>query len=118
MKPQTRVPVRVVFYRDESDSSQWVAHCLEFDLMGHGTTRKKSLKMLKDAIGIQVRNTVASGNYRNLFTPAPAEFQLMFARGKNLAADELTLGLKIGAFSISQFEFREYEEAGRELQLA
>jgi hypothetical protein len=118
MKPKTRMPIRVVFYRDESDSSLWVAHCLEFDLMGHGTTRKKALRMLKDAIGIQVRNTVASGNYRNLFTPAPTEYQLMFARGHDLLEEAFSLGLKVGGFSISEFEFREFEEVDRELQLA
>jgi hypothetical protein len=85
MKPQTRMPIRVVFYHDVSDPTVWIAHCLEFDLMGHGATQKKSLKMLKDAIGIQVRNTIDSGNFRNLFTSAPAEFQMMFARGKKIA---------------------------------
>ena len=119
MKTQTRMPVRVVFYRDESDASLWIAHCLEFDLMGHGSTVKKSLKMLKDAIGIQVRNSLETGNLRNLFTPAPAGYQLMFARGKNFAKGELKIDVRHGNVSIRGFEFREYEEASeRELQLA
>ena len=35
-----RVPVRVVFYREDGE---WVAHCLEFDLIGDGTTKQEAL---------------------------------------------------------------------------
>ena len=110
-KNTARMPIRVVFYRDESDQSVWIAHCLEFDLLGHGSTRKKAIKMLKDAIGVQLKNTLRSGNFKNLFTPAPVEYQMMFARGKDLAKFELTILLHCGDFEINHVETREYEAA-------
>lgn len=39
-----RVPLRCVFYREQS---QWIAHCLEFDLAGHGTTKEKAHGVLE-----------------------------------------------------------------------
>ncbi len=100
------MPIRVVFYRDESDKSVWVAHCLEFDLMGHVPTRKKSLKMLTEAIGIQLKNTMKSGNLKNLFTPAPAEFQMMYARGRDIVDGELKTAIHCNDFEIDEMEAR------------
>jgi predicted RNase H-like HicB family nuclease len=120
MKKTARMPIRVVFYRDESDKSIWVAHCLEFDLIGHGKTLKKSLKMLTEAIGIQLKNTLRSGNFKNLFTPAPAECQMMYAQGRDITDGELKITIHCDEFEIDEVNIREYEEdaADKELALA
>ncbi|MEW4528739.1 MAG: type II toxin-antitoxin system HicB family antitoxin [Maioricimonas sp. JB045] len=44
---QMEMPRRVAFYDHED---QWVAHCLEFDLVGCGETRDEALKLLTDAL--------------------------------------------------------------------
>ena len=59
-----RMPLRVVLYRDESDKSVLIAHCLEFDLLGCGKDRAEALSLLVEAITIQLENTLRSGNYK------------------------------------------------------
>ena len=110
-----RMPIRVVFYRDDSDRSVRIAHCLEFDLMGHGTTRQKALAMLTEAIEVHLKNTLKSGNFKNLFTPAPAEYQLMYAQGQDVANVKRKVLLHHGDFEIDEIVAREYVDgaAGR-----
>jgi len=38
-----RVPLRVLFYKDDGD---WIAHCLEFDLLGDGAASGEALGRL------------------------------------------------------------------------
>ena len=109
-KKIARMPIRVVFYRDISDRSIWIAHCLEFDLMGHGPEWAKAMAMLSEAIGMQLKNTLESSNIKNLFTPAPAEYQLMFAQGKDVAKAHLVVELHFDDFEIDEVEGREYED--------
>lgn len=110
MKKTARMPIRVVFYRDDDNKSVWIAHCLEFDLIGHGTDWNQAMSMLTEAVGIQIRNTLKSKNYKNLFTQAPAEYQMMFAKGKHVVNAELTIVLKIDDFEIEEINAREYDE--------
>jgi hypothetical protein len=103
-----KMPIRVVFYRDDTDASLWIAHCLEFDLMGHGTDRKKAMAMLTEAIDIQLKNTMKSGNFKNLFTPAPAEYQLMYAQGQNVVQARPKAMLHFAEFEIDGIAARQY----------
>ena len=91
MERTFRTPVRVVFYRDEDDPTIWIAYCLEFNLIGHGEIRGAAIEMLDEAITIQATATLQSGNSSNLFSPAPAEYQGMYARGGDLALDEFKI---------------------------
>ena len=114
-----RTQLRIVFYRDED---QWVAHCLEFDTIGHGETKSKALDMLFQACMIQITESFASGNMKNLFTPADPEFFAMFAAGRNIAVRELSANISIediesdNPIEIEGMEAREY--SGNELALA
>jgi predicted RNase H-like HicB family nuclease len=74
-----RIPLRVVFYREEG---QWIAHCLEFDLIGSGETREEAIGQLTAATQIQVEESLKHDNPRNLFFPAESQFFQMFAAGK------------------------------------
>jgi hypothetical protein len=60
-------PIRVVFYRDDGKR---VAHCLEFNLMGDGGTKRAAIVALGDAIASQVGVSLAHDNPGNLFKPA------------------------------------------------
>jgi hypothetical protein len=82
--------IRIVFYRDGDDDSIWIAHCLEFDLMGHGSTQSQALNDLSIAISIQIDCSLESENMANLFCQAPPEFQLMYARGDEIARGHVT----------------------------
>lgn len=98
-----RIPLKVVFYRDDNE---WVAHCLEFDLMGDGTTKKNALDALTNAITMQVQASVEQKNLKNLFTPADGKFFAMFAAGQDVAVGELHF--QIDSVQINDVQTREY----------
>lgn len=105
MKP-FRIPLRIVFYK-EVDS--WVAHCLEFDLAGDGSSQDEALHSLCEAIAVQVEASVKYGCFDNLFTPADGDLFRKFAAGKNIAISELHLCLKdVDSVTIEAVEAREY----------
>src|SRR5438874_6516231 len=84
-QPQFRVPLRIVLYRH---SGKWFAHCLEFDLIGHGFSQGSALRMLASAIFIQAEQSLRFKNQRNLFTPADGKYFAMFAAGKDVRKGE------------------------------
>ena len=93
-----RVPVRVVFYREDGE---WVAHCLEFDLIGDGTTKQEALSRL--AISIQVEAALDDDNM--VFCDV--------CRGTDVANGVLELDLPPpGSTSmIDAIEVREYQQS-------
>lgn len=100
---QYRVPLRIVFYQDDG---RWIAHCLEFDLVGDGDSTDSALRMLVDAIGTQVEASVKHGDPASLFVPADARLLAMFAAGKEVAAAELHMQFEV--VEIEKAEFRKY----------
>jgi predicted RNase H-like HicB family nuclease len=101
-----RVPLRIVFY---PEAGSWVAHCLEFDLAGDGTTKEAALMELSEAIRLQIEATVEHGNFRNLFTPADGEVFAKFAAGKDITLGELHIAIE--PVHIDQAQMREYAAA-------
>jgi len=115
-----KVPLRIVFYK-EGDS--WIAHCLEFDLIGDGHTETDALSNLCDAIVIQVEASMQHGNPANLFAPADGKYLAMFAAGhKNtigmLKIVEIVERLKSSSPVIDGVETRRYEDSESDLALA
>ncbi|MBL8828686.1 MAG: hypothetical protein JNM18_17025 [Planctomycetaceae bacterium] len=103
-----RIPLRIVFYKS---SGLWVAHCLEFDLCGHGDEKRDAIQMLSEAIRIQLDETIQSQNPRNLFSPADSEIFARFAAGKDdLDATHGELRFSVDSFQIEPAETREYTE--------
>jgi predicted RNase H-like HicB family nuclease len=99
-----RIPLRIVFYRDGTD---WVAHCLEFDLMGDGPTKEEALDLLGEAITLQLEASVKHKNPRNLFSPADGKYFEMFAAGTDVIVGELRFVRK-DSVQIERTETREY----------
>ena len=81
-----RIPLQVVFYQEDGD---WVAHCLQFDLVGVAKTKAKAMSLLFEAVDTQISESIATGNLQNLFTPADGEYFRMFAAGEDVAEAEL-----------------------------
>jgi predicted RNase H-like HicB family nuclease len=100
-----RISLRIVFYYEQD---RWIAHCLEFDLMGDGDTQPEALESLSEAISLQVDASLVLGNPENLFTPAEGKFFCMFAQGKNAAAGELKI--KLDGVEIESEDMREFAE--------
>jgi hypothetical protein len=114
-----RTPLRVVFYR-EGDS--WIAHCLEFDLMGDGATQGDALESLSVAIVLQVDASLEFNNLANLFSPADGKYFEMFAEGSDVSdrvseirriIERLKLNSPIEV-DIGEVESREYEDCDAE----
>jgi predicted RNase H-like HicB family nuclease len=102
MKP-LRIPLHVVFYQEDGS---WIAHCLEFDLMGDGETKLEALESLNEAIRLQVEHSLEHNNPRNLFTPANGRYFEMFARGDDVAVGKLEINFD--SIVIDRTETREY----------
>ena len=107
MKP-LRVPLHVVFYPEDEE---WIAHCLEFDLLGSGLTKQDAVESLAEAIRLQVDESIRHDSPRNLFSPADGEFFEMFAAGREIAEGELRIeaaSLSKAPVLIESAEVREY----------
>jgi hypothetical protein len=117
MKP-LRIPLRIIFYKEDGD---WIAHCLEFNLLGHGQNKRAALKMLANAIRVQIRATVKYNNPKNLISFADEEFFQMFAAGKDVAIGKLEIS-PVASVTIEEVAAREYldepEEADADLTTA
>jgi predicted RNase H-like HicB family nuclease len=107
---QFHLPIRAIFYKEGED---WIAHCLEFDLVGDGRTREQALNNLTEAIMTQIDATVKYQNPDNLFTPADGKYFKMFAAGKDVAVGKLTFK-PIGQVKIEGIETREYSDSDSE----
>jgi predicted RNase H-like HicB family nuclease len=101
------VPIRIVFYRDESD---WVAHCLEFDLIGDGLDRQTALSRLMEAMSLQLEASIEHDNPDNLFKPAEGKFFRMFFEGEDTAVGQVHLDSDW--LTIDEIEAREYPAPG------
>ena len=114
-----RVPLRVVLY---AEGESWVAHCLEFDLVGDGSTKEEALEALTVAIAMQVNASLDFKNPAYLFTPADGEFFQKYAEGVDVADGEMTVRmdrLRSSLPIIESVEAREYTyRSGRDLIMA
>ena len=86
-----RIPLRVVFYEEDGE---WVAHCLEFDLVGVGESKEEAVKLLSDAIFVQIKATLKNNNPKNLFRPADSEYFQKFAAGADTVEGNLEVVMK------------------------
>src|ERR1700733_3059819 len=107
MKKPMRIVPRVVFYKEDGE---WVAHCLEFDLIGHGGTQEEALALLAKAIEIQVEASIKFNNPANLFRPAESKYFRMFFAGEDVPSAKLQVHLDDEGMRIEDAEAREYSD--------
>lgn len=86
-----RIPLRVVFYKEDGE---WVAHCLEFDLVGVAKNKEEAVKLLSEAIFVQLKATLKNKNLKNLFRPADGEYFQKFAAGTDAIEGNLEVVMK------------------------
>ena len=115
-----RVPLRIVFYKE---SGSWIAHCLEFDLIGDGQTKVEALECLSRAVSLQVEASLTNQNYANLFTPADGKFLEMYAAGQEITVGMLEIAaivarLKSSSPVIEAVDARFYEDYAADLAFA
>jgi len=95
-----------VFYRE---GSSWIAHCLEFDLAGEGSTREEALEHLNEALVVQVEVHSIRSNPADLFKPADREYFAMYEAGDEVSVGALRLASH--RLIIDQTRSREYRRA-------
>ena len=78
--------LRVLGYRDE-DEKNWIAHCLELDLVGEARTFRVACAHLADLIEMQVSFAVFKGNPKLLYREAPHEYFRIFESVKREALE-------------------------------
>lgn len=102
--------MHAVFYKEKGN---WIAHCLEFDLVGHGTTKEDALRLLTGAIVIQIQMTIKHNNPKNLFSPADGKYFAMYAAGKDVATGKLEMQ-DIDSVTLEEINTREYSDSDAE----
>lgn len=106
---------KVVFYRE---SGRFIAHALEFDLIGDGDTHEEALECLGKAIGMQVDFAMESTNGPAvLFRQAPPEIVAMFAAGRAVVNGLLKISVQEDGCDFSGDEFRDADIPDGELVL-
>ena len=106
MSEVLRIPLRVVFYKEDGE---WVAHCLEFDLIGTGSSRDDAFGALGEAVFLQIKASAEFNNPANLFTPADGKFFRMFAAGHDVAIAAMDFtAIQSANVQIDHAETREY----------
>ena len=69
-------------YRDDGCPGQFVAHCLEFDIVAVASTRPRALVLLKELIEEAVLAAYDDGTEDELFSPAPREYWRKLAHAR------------------------------------
>ena len=80
--PRDVFGLTVLIYRDEDCPGQFVAHCLEFDIVAVGSTRPRALVLLKELIEEAVLAAYDDGTEDELFNPAPRQYWRKLAHSR------------------------------------
>ena len=64
--------LHILLYREPPHE---IAHCLEFDIVAQGNTKKEALKNLMDGIELQVNFAIENNSLEQLYKPAPYDTQ-------------------------------------------
>ena len=96
-QPELKIDLRAVTYREGSD---WIAHCLELDIVAEGKTPMEALRNLRDLCQLQVRVAMEEGDISSVFRAAPPEIWKMYSLGDELDSPKPTK-------PVTRFEARE-----------
>jgi predicted RNase H-like HicB family nuclease len=82
----TKDSVHVLVYLDEG---AWLAHCLEFDLLGHGDSPREAVKTLLGVIETHFDHLRETGREEDIYNPAPHDFWKKLAKATYLGEIKL-----------------------------
>jgi hypothetical protein len=63
-----RLTLHAIAFREEGE---WIAHCLELDIVSSGPTAHAALDSLVEALALQLSYARDNDNFEYLFRPAP-----------------------------------------------
>lgn len=77
MNKSISLQLRFVIYKE---GGWWLAHSLEFDIVGEGKSPKEALACVITLCGKQIEYWSEERALESMFRPAPPEFWAMYAR--------------------------------------
>lgn len=72
-KHRLKHTLNVLLYPSKQIRGQWIAHCLEIDLVTQGNNQEHAMEMIAEAIEIVADDNVRNGGAPLLFRSAPKE---------------------------------------------
>jgi len=84
--PPKEIFLRVLGYKDE-DGKNWIAHCLELDLVGEARTFREACAHLTELIDMQMSFAVFRNNSKIFYHEAPHEYFRIFESVKREALE-------------------------------
>jgi predicted RNase H-like HicB family nuclease len=97
---EERYVANVLIY--PGNSVNWIAHCLEFDLLAHGKTPKDAVKRLIGVVTTHIDYLEENDLLDQLYDPAPEKYWKMLRNAKQIGGFELRKlrreGLPAGRF--------------------
>jgi hypothetical protein len=72
---------------------EWVAHCLDLDIVVTGSTRDQAAKQLVETVTAQIDYACGSPDYAYLYRPAPLEVWQRLAEAIQGGLPTMTLGI-------------------------
>ncbi|MBI5212878.1 MAG: hypothetical protein HY957_05835 [Nitrospirae bacterium] len=76
------IKLNIVVYKE---GEEWIAHCLQMDIVATGKSAKAVEDDMIALIKAQVRFAIDNGNMENVFKPAPSEIWSMIGHAKRCA---------------------------------
>lgn len=82
------IKLNIVVYKE---GEEWIAHCLQMDIVTSGKSAKAVERDIIDLIKAQVRFASDNGNMENVFKPAPSEIWSMIGHAKRCDSRNIRL---------------------------
>ncbi len=82
--------LHAVVYRSDADDV-WYAHCLELDILSHGSTQEHAVEMIGEAIETMAQSNVRAGLPPLVFRSAPPEDWARLDGAKDIATRVLRI---------------------------
>lgn len=85
------------------EGGEWIAHCLELDIVATGSTPNAAVRDMKSLILTQVSTAIENENMEYLYHPAPQEVWQEYAKAQRLSTRKKQAAPNIAAFSKTIF---------------
>ncbi len=94
-----------LIYLDEDNPGDYVAHCLELDIVATGNTPAKAIELLKELIEDAILAAMKDDTLSDLCRPAPRKFWAKLAHATPFEPPKRTVKRRIKAEPIRRVDY-------------